>query len=343
MTLPGDPETNCPMLNMCETTSLAGLNCNMADQFALPMLTAEALCVKALEDRRRIMLDRSANEQTITGRMGRYVTLAWLELETGVAKPDIDQAKIHGAVAMGYASRVLEEQYALFRSHYRATTLRAYGPMILSRKYMPPTEGDVLRTRHQASLLYDATAAAPLHPLPPQHVTDAMHANEPHTPCIYREGERIGLMGKQIGIMLAARGGVLLYPASNRESSSGGDSISLSHDAYMLKDGQKRAVKFVNKQRNNTEHRGNSPLDADEVARISHLALLNRALRNLRLHRSGQYEALLDSYGDQGPDVKAVAGLLQAELQGRLSQAETGLLDMMSGRVRNVLVHRIRP
>lgn len=243
-------EQVCPIASYCEFVNPEAPPCGDFSNLS-PLPTAESMCSRAL---RSVIEDRDeyfqkANFPAVVAK--KAAELALLELDLGLSLGEAEDASRHLDRSAEFSRNVEEQQYMWFKDQLPVMLLNLYRPLLTTRAKRSPDRGDLVHIREGLSSIFESLATAPLHDPGALHITEAFATKEPHTPCFSMEADRQGAMVKMVGLMLAARQNILLYPAGLREAYGRGVWISLNHDAYALVNGEKVLTKFSNKPRMN--------------------------------------------------------------------------------------------
>ena len=164
--------------------------------------------------------------------------------------------------------------------------------------------------RQGLGAIYDLLDAAPTHQFQERHITEAKEQGEPHAPCVGSKQERIALEAKLIGLMLAARKDIILYPSSPREVLPPKSVKKNRHDAYRVVDGQKVAYAFI-------ADNSDAPSKNAAVRRINLQTMLQ------------QTEAAANPRDSRLRRLSAVGEFLRAEIRGE--QLAPWAVDFLDG------------
>lgn len=250
----------------------------------------------------------------------RDVRLGWCELELGMQPGfDADEAARHFRAAEHHSAGVITNPQAPFPLKLDATLQFAYLPAFKARR-----EKRALDDREfqdiQAIIgtLYKEAQRAPIHTLR----TDGLHfGSEHHTPCLPDEARRTNL-NMELGMyMLGGHAGILLYPASRRESQPSRHN-SLYHSMYIVEAGHK-----IPMQTSLNPRRRGSATGANR-----HGLILKTSMRSLgkKAMVSQEFSTGADTEEDRRLGLVAT-GWLHDKISGKeLTKQQGGVLDRMS-------------
>lgn len=328
---------SCPVVNLCHVGNPEAPACGTDREHLVPLPLAEQLCSRALAGRIGVLRAEIEEGAYPANIADDYASAAWLELEFAIARPNSDNVLDHVDRSREYADLAMSQPYSRFRAVYSAALLNAYRQPLLERREQTPTTQDLDTVKKRLGTIYEVLQATPVHTPQVQHILDAQESNQPHLPCLDSEGEKRGFTTKLAGMMLAARQGILLFPASNREAHGIGTWTALNHDAYRVIDGEKQLVKFRNKAKNSAEGEGRQTKYDDSTLFINVRAMINDTLEQLTRDDKRLYRSLLSASGGR-PDITEVAELLVAESRGeKLGQQKRQFLDLLGKRLNSLL------
>lgn len=210
-------QKHCPVANICEMNTPEAPACGSDTDHFSPLVIAESMCTRALAG--RILFDAEEVKRRPVCESDREAALAWYELECGIAERDTEKASRHFDASSEHTNNAMDRSYSWFSGKYSAALLEVYRPLFIERKqHISPTYQKLQAIRQGLCIVYDALIDAPVHTRQFQHILDAIAEDRPHRPCLGTESRRKGYAAKLVGMALAARQGILLYPASDREA-----------------------------------------------------------------------------------------------------------------------------
>lgn len=328
---------NCLTVDLCHVGNPEAPACGTDKEHLMPLPVAESMCPRALAGRINF-LKSSIDEESLPARIAEdYASAAWLELESAIARPNGEYASEHIDRSKQYSDLAMSRPYSWFRGIYSAALLNAYRQPLLERKERTPTAHDLDTTRKRLATIYEVLQMTPIHVPQSQHILDAMDNNEPHLPCLESEGEKLGYAAKLTGLMLAARQGTFLYPASTREANATGTWVGLNHDAYTITNGEKKLVKFRSKAKSIVENWDRKTKYDDSTIFINIRAVINNNLTELLSTDRQFYSSILRAF-DGKPDVIKIGELLAAEANGeKIHQTKKQFLDLLGAHLDTLL------
>jgi len=203
----------CPTANFCEFTAGQGSPaCGSIPEHLVPLGLAEELCPRALVN---FVANKRAEEtgDFVLAEVRQELALGWYELELAMLpKFGPIKASEHFDAAYAYARRISTAHDVTFPIKMEADLLRLYLPTFVARKRGDrPSDARADYVREGLSSIYESLQAADPH----NNKTHPNHLTDPdHEPCLSLESDRKALGAKLALFMLAARAGMVAYPAS---------------------------------------------------------------------------------------------------------------------------------
>lgn len=233
----------CPAASSCEFNDPSAPPCGTAPDQRAPLSPAEEVCPRALAG----LLNRWQNTDRgpVTSAIV-HTQLAWGEHELGLQEPSDERASAHFQRAEAHADAALGDMYASFDATFSAALLRIYTPLFQAgrRQPRPIEKAEFLEVRRNIGSLRHIVRTVPVHEGQAGHRERARAEGVPHTPCLTHEGLRQDARVRLLGLELALRQRILLYPASPRERNVPGEMSAQRHDSYALDGSQKVPVRL---------------------------------------------------------------------------------------------------
>jgi hypothetical protein len=307
----------CPIANICAITAEQAPPCGEDEMHFPPAVIAQEMCPRALARGVELELEKSRDPDYVGQRSHRIASAAWFTFEYGQSLPEAEDDGEHLKKALELANTAMADPYGWFRNKTLAAMLHIYAPVLLRHKQgIMPGEADIRTIRKSLGLVFDSLLAAPIHVPQAQHLIDARNTGEKHRPCLAEEGDQKGLATKLVGTMLAARQGILILPASPRESQARGAYVLQNHDGYMLAAEQKLPVRIRSVPRSRgTPHSATKTADANTIY-INLTAEIRRAVDAMQDSDKELYEGLMRYYKKNPPTILEVGRMLRTEASG---------------------------